>query len=395
MRSSVDKAPWLGHSCGIGFAGMALSALALSGCDGGGGPVGSTPTRSPTWTQGCGAPELLFSPRALNEDTFSTGLIASIAADAEVLFFATDEAVYRVPAAGGEPEQLIADANGYSTGRIWQAGGRFLVSRLYAGSKASVLELPLTGTAVTMVIDSIPYLPGESTFGSRKIFWIDEAHVYWQASRPFSRDGKDYAAYPLHRMPWQGKGPVENLVELTAGLSTAWKQGDMLWILDYPGYYDSLANPRLLSLPAAGGTTAFKMNFARGEWLISGDDNSLYFDLLYRNGAYHPGLGRLYSQSGRQMDYPYSGNVGEIWPESDRLVVVDFDYINSNPVRTLQDLGERLWTVPIAGGVATPIGCIDNGTAHVEARAKAGKNVYMSLHMSGSKLNTIAKLTLP
>jgi hypothetical protein len=54
-----------------------------------------------------------------------------------------------------------------------------------------------------------------------------------------------------------------------------------------------------------------------------------------------------------------------------------------------------LWTVPVAGGAPAPIGCIDYKTGYVEARAIAGKQVYLAVYRSESKLNSIAKLTLP
>jgi hypothetical protein len=187
-----------------------------------------------------------------------------------------------------------------------------------------MLELPRTGTTATTLIDSLPFLPGEYTYGVRKIFWIDEAYVYWQAIRPYSPGGKDYTDYPLHRMAWQAKGPVENLAIMERELSSGWKQGETLWLMDYPLFKDSLESPRLLSLPAAGGIPRVTMSFSRGEWLISGDGNALYFDLQYMNGAYRPGLGRLPTRSGPRMEYPFAGNVRGAWPESDRLVVTDF-----------------------------------------------------------------------
>jgi hypothetical protein len=379
-----------------GTARAALVALALAGCGGGGGgPAGPVSGEPPLWTQGCGTPDPLFSPRFLGLGPNSLGIINSMAADSEVLFFATDKAVYRVPAAGGEPETLIPEAGAYSIGTIWRAGGRFLVSRLYAGEDLSVLELPRTGTDVSVAIDSIPFLPDEYRFGARKIFWIDEDHVYWQANRPFTRDGKELAAYPLHRMPWHGQGPVENLVELTANLSGAWKQGETLWILDYPGYYDSLERPRLLSLPAAGGAVSYHMNFERGEWLVSGDGNSLYFQLTFMNGAYHPGMGRLRSLQGAGVDYLFSGHLRGVWPESDRVVVADYGLIDANPAPTRQDLGVRLWTIPLAGGAPDPAGCLAGGTGYVGAIATSGKRVYMAFLAEDTKFSGIAKFTLP
>src|SRR4051794_12367340 len=102
---------------------------------------------------------------------------------------------------------------------------------------------------------------------------------------------------------------------------------------------------------------------AAGEELLSGDDNYLYLYRQTADATFTRGLARI-PLAGSTPEYIYPGGTRYVWPEADRLVLMDFAQVKANAPRG-SGLANGLRTTPLAGGPGTLISCTEPGSATI------------------------------
>jgi hypothetical protein len=371
-------------------SGIALLMLAsLSACDKEGGNPATVTEGGDKGKSPCAAPQVLYAPSFIPGDADGTrDGILTLAVDGADAFFTTLSAVYRVPAAGGEPVKMQVDHRG----SLFVVDGRVFLVNLRQPT-GQIKELHRTGGEVSALPIAILPEAGQTLVSP---LWMDATHLYYQSQ---SSDLSS-ASYKLYRIAWNG-GASEKLADLSGrGIGEAiqigrafLKGGETLYFTtDVPG----TAPDTLYSLPAAGGIPSRIRTQHGFDFLLAADAGYLYMDMVTDTSLYTKALVRRPHAGGEFQPIPGTGNGNALyaWLDGDRMVFLPSEIFlpegSSIPI-----LLERITTVPKAGGTAAKAGCIDTDAYTLHDRSYSGKFLYAAAEVASTRKYTVLRYPVP